>query len=72
VLLELEMYAFAPDPRDEVTIQGSPGFSLRIDGGIPGDEATPACVLNAIPSVLAAPPGLLTAKDIVIPRWRAG
>ena len=70
IRLELEMYAGAPDPHDEVVIEGKPSFRVRIDGGIPGDEATPACVINAIPSVLAAPPGLLTAKDIVVPRWQ--
>jgi len=68
--LQLEMYAHAPEPHDEVTIQGSPGFTVRIEGGIAGDEATPACVINTIPAVLSAPPGLLTAKDIVVPRWR--
>jgi hypothetical protein len=71
IQLELAMYAHAADPHDELALQASPSFTVRIDGGIPGDEATPAIILNLIPSVLAAPPGLLTAKDIVVPRWRS-
>lgn len=70
VHLDLEMYAHAPEPHDEVAIEGRPSFTVRIDGGIPGDDATPACLLNAIPALLAARPGLLTAKDIIVPRWR--
>jgi len=71
IRLELALYAHAPDAHDEVQLVGSPSFTVRIDGGIPGDEATPAVVINVIPSLLAAPPGLLTAKDIVVPRWQA-
>lgn len=70
--LDLEMYAYAPEPHDEVTIEGRPPLRVWIDGGIAGDEATPACVLNTIAPVLSAPPGLLTAKDIIVPRWTQG
>ena len=66
--LELEMYMGAPDPRDEIEITGAPSFTVRIAGGIPGDEATPACVLNAIPPLLASMPGLLTLKDVPVSR----
>jgi 4-hydroxy-tetrahydrodipicolinate reductase len=66
--LELGMYAGAPDPRDEIAITGAPSFTVRIAGGIPGDEATPACVLNAIPPLLASMPGLLTLKDVPVSR----
>ncbi|MBM3473580.1 MAG: dihydrodipicolinate reductase [Armatimonadetes bacterium] len=68
VRLELAMYAGAPDPRDEVELTGAPSFTVRIAGGIPGDEATPACVLNAIPPLLASMPGLLTLKDVPVSR----
>jgi hypothetical protein len=72
VHLDLAMYAHAPEPHDEVVIQGRPPLTVRIDGGIPGDDATPACVLNTIPAVLSSPPGLLTMKDITVPRWARG
>jgi hypothetical protein len=71
IRLELAMYAHARDTHDEVQLIGSPAFTVRIDGGIPGDEATPAVVVNLVPSFLAAAPGLLTAKDILVPHWRA-
>ena len=72
IRLELAMYAHARDTHDEVQIVGNPSFTVRIGGGIPGDEATPAIVVNVIRPLLQAPPGLLTAKDIAVPHWRAG
>ncbi len=72
IRLELALYAHAPDAHDEVQLAGSPSFTVRIDGGIPGDEATPAVVVNLVPSFMAAPCGLLTAKDLVVPHWQAG
>ncbi len=70
IRLELEMSAGASDPHDAVEIEGDPSFSLRIDGGIPGDQATPAVVINIVDSLMAAKPGLLTAKDVIVPRWQ--
>ena len=62
--LHLEMYLGAPDPRDEVRIVGRPELRLVIPGGTPGDSATVAALVNAIPRVAAAPPGLHTPKDL--------
>ena len=36
-------------------------------GGLHGDVATAAIVVNAIPRVLAAPPGLVTMADLAPP-----
>ncbi len=49
---------------DEVRIEGDPTFTSRIEGGIHGDTATCAILLNAIPQVLRATPGLKTMLDI--------
>jgi 2,4-diaminopentanoate dehydrogenase len=62
--LELAMYVGAPDPRDEVQIEGDPGARLLIPGGIFGDAATAAIVANAIPVVRSAAPGLRTMRDL--------
>jgi 2,4-diaminopentanoate dehydrogenase len=62
--LELAMYVGAPDPRDEVLIEGDPGARLLIPGGIFGDAATAAIVANAIPVVRSAAPGLRTMRDL--------
>ena len=62
--LELEMSAGAARPRDEVLIEGRPPLRMVIEGGIQGDLATAAVVVNAIPAVAAAPAGLLTMADL--------
>lgn len=67
ITLDLRMYVGADDPHDAVFIKGIPDVNLRIDGGIPGDQATAAILVNSIPSVIEAKPGLITVKDIPAP-----
>ncbi|MFQ5837448.1 MAG: dihydrodipicolinate reductase [Thermoplasmata archaeon] len=64
IRLELEMYMGAERPRDVVVIDGKPGLQVEIPDGIMGDEATIAAVVNAIPRVLGAQPGLKTMLDL--------
>ena len=64
LLLDLEMSNSASDPRDEVIIEGSPPLNVLIRGGVKGDLATAAIVVNDIPVVVDAPPGLLTMADV--------
>ncbi len=52
------------DPRDRVVIKGTPSIDSTVKGGVNGDIATCAIVVNAIPSVVAARPGLRTMADI--------
>ena len=49
---------------DEVNITGNPNINSRIEGGVNGDVATCSIVLNTIPVVLKASPGLKTMKDL--------
>lgn len=56
---------------DEVIISGMPDIHSRIEGGVNGDVATCSIVLNAIPNVLAASPGLKTMADISIVSFKA-
>jgi hypothetical protein len=60
----IEMYAGAENPFDEIELVGEPNIKLRIPGGTPGDIATAAIMVNSIPRVIDAPPGLLTVKDL--------
>ncbi len=64
VTLDLQMYIGAVDPHDAVFIDGKPPISMRIDGGVAGDQATSAILVNSIPLVVNARPGLLTVRDI--------
>jgi hypothetical protein len=66
---ELVIAMGAREPVDEVVLRGAPPLTLRVPGGIAGDDATVAALLNAIPRVLAAEPGLRTALDLPLPRY---
>ncbi len=66
--LDLRMYAGAQNPRDEVRVVGTPPVDLVIRDGIFGDTATVATLVNAIPLVIDAPPGLKTMMDLPVPR----
>ena len=62
----VHMSAGAERPRDEIEIEGTPPVRMTIAGGIQGDTATAAVIVNAIPRVVAAQPGLLTMLDLPI------
>jgi 4-hydroxy-tetrahydrodipicolinate reductase len=64
IYMELQMYVGAPDPHDTIELTGTPGLKLIIPGGTHGDLATAAVVVNTIPSILAAPAGLRTSRDL--------
>jgi 4-hydroxy-tetrahydrodipicolinate reductase len=64
ISLDLQMYVGAEQPRDHVLIDGAPPIDMTIQGGVAGDIATAAIVVNAIPKLLAAPAGLVTMHDI--------
>lgn len=66
IRLDLQMSVGAKDPVDEIQLFGVPEVSLRIPGGLHGDLATAAVVVNTIPLVVQAPPGLRTITDIPV------
>ena len=66
--LDLKMFAGAKEPRDAVHVVGDPPVDLVVRGGIFGDTATVAVLVNAIPLVLHASPGLKTMMDLPVPR----
>lgn len=57
-----------PEPYDRVRIEGSPTLESTFSGGVPGDVASGAITVNAIPLVMQSPPGLRTMADL----WPAG
>lgn len=64
VTLDLRMYIGAEGPHDSVHIVGTPEIKLRIEGGVAGDQATAAVLVNSVPVVVDARPGLATVKDL--------
>jgi hypothetical protein len=72
IRLRMEAYLGAPDPYDLIEIDGNPRLSVRIAGGVHGDVATAAIVINSIPKVLDAAPGLRTMRDMPLPSFFAG
>jgi hypothetical protein len=70
VELDLSMYVGARDPHDEIVLHGEPRVHLRFDGGLPGDLATAAILVNTLPGLVSASPGLKTVLDLPPPRFR--
>lgn len=72
ITLELQIYIGARESYDHILIEGEPKIDLKIKGGIQGDIATASIVINCIPLVLNAKPGLVTMRDLPIPSAMIG
>jgi 4-hydroxy-tetrahydrodipicolinate reductase len=72
IRLHMEAYLGAPETYDSVDIEGSPRLSMKLAGGIHGDVATASIVVNSIPHVLKALPGLHTMRDLPLPSFFSG
>ena len=62
--LDLKMYLDAEDPHDLVRLESDPVVCARLEGGIFGDMATVASLINCIPRLLAAPAGVRLMTEI--------
>ncbi|HWZ86741.1 MAG TPA: dihydrodipicolinate reductase [Thermoanaerobaculia bacterium] len=62
VSLDLTMAVGAPSPADRIDIEGDPPIHLSVAGGFHGDRATVGTVVNAVPFIVTAAPGL---KNVV-------
>ena len=72
ITLHMEAYLGAPESYDSVEIAGVPAIRSKIAGGVHGDIATASIVVNSIPKLLAAPPGLHTMRDLPVPSFFSG
>jgi len=63
ITLDLEICVGLEEARDTIYVEGKPSLKLTIEG-VHGDMATAAVVVNAIPRVVDAPPGLVTMADL--------
>ena len=64
VVLDLTMAVGAENPGDRIDVEGDPPVHLAVAGGFHGDRSTIGCVVNAIPFIVAAPPGLQTVATL--------
>lgn len=64
LVLRLEMYLGAPNPRDEVVVDGDWQSRVTVAGGFAGDSATAAIVANAVVPLLSCAPGYHTMLDL--------
>lgn len=64
ISLDLQVYVGAEAPRDHVLVDADPPVDATLAGGINGDRAAAAVLVNSLPRVLAAPPGLLSVRDL--------
>ena len=53
-----------PDPIDRIVVDGDPPLELAFRGGVHGDDATSAIVLNSLRTLLAAEPALHTMSTL--------
>jgi len=67
ITLDFQAYIGAKQEYDAITIDGEPPVHQKITPCVHGDLATVAIIVNSIPKVMNAPPGLLTMKDLPVP-----
>ena len=65
LVLDLKMYLDAKDPHDAVKIIGDPPINAVLHGGVHGDRATVAALVNAVPEVMEmmGSPGSVPPKN---------
>jgi hypothetical protein len=61
------MYLDAKDPHDAIQIEGDPSLNLIIPGGVAGDQATVASLVNTAARLRQARPGLLLPTQLPVP-----
>lgn len=72
VVLDIRMYLDAQNPHDRIVVTGRPPLDVVVNGGVAGDDATVAALINVVPRLLASAPGLHLATDLPLPGWAGG
>lgn len=67
LVFDWKMFVGAKESYDGVEISGDPPISMRINGGVFGDTGTIGALVNTVPKVLNAAPGLRTMTDLPVP-----
>jgi len=67
ITLIFKAYVGAEEEYDSITIEGTPSIHEKITPCVHGDLGTAAIIVNSIPKVINAAPGLKTMNDLPIP-----
>ncbi len=67
--LDIKMYLDAANPHDACLVEADPPLNVLIKGGVAGDAATVASLVNAAPRLLKSEPGLRLMTDLPVPCW---
>lgn len=67
IILDFIAYAGDHEEYDSIEIVGIPGIKQIIKGGVHGDVGTASMIVNLIPKIYYANPGLKTMKDLPAP-----
>lgn len=70
LVLDLQMAVGIKKAVDSVTIKGTPPIKMLFEGGVPGDDATVALLVDMVPVMKELRPGLRTMLDVPTPRHR--
>jgi len=70
IKLDLQMYLDASLPHDAIVVKGRPDLNLVLNGGVAGDDATVAALINIVPRLLAAAPGVRLMTELAVPAWQ--
>ena len=70
IKLDLQMYLDASLPHDAIVVKGRPDLNLVLNGGVAGDDATVASLINIVPRLLSATPGVRLMTELAVPAWR--
>ena len=66
ITLDFQAYIGAQEEYDSIRIDGAPPINQKITPCVHGDLATVAIIVNAIPRLINAAPGLVTMKDLPV------
>jgi 4-hydroxy-tetrahydrodipicolinate reductase len=67
VTLDLKMYLDALGPHDAIRIEGDPPLDVLLRGGVAGDQATVAALVNTAARILRAEAGLRLPSELPLP-----
>jgi len=67
ITLDLQAYVDPEEEYDAIDIEGVPSIHMKLSPGVHGDLGTVAVIVNSIPKVINAKPGLVTMKDLPVP-----